>query len=269
MFLRRFIVYLIHGANTLSQALHGHLACFLMKNINGSAETACSINNAILHVVNIGYLCITVSGNTVCLFPVLCGDFIEANLGKYRINHLTSACKYLFTHITQDMILPWKSLIWVSLQVIDNVSHELYPRLCCVLLNCFLYTCALFVNFPRVPSNDIAEIIPSTQSAELAEAWIKWRSFYKHFEMHFRFSLSFLSVSKFTKRYSMMTPSDGNIFRGTGPLCGEFTGHRWIPLTKASDSEFFYLHLNKRLSKQSWGWWFETPSRLLWRHCNA
>ena len=27
--------------------------------------------------------------------------------------------------------------------------------------------------------------------------------------------------------------------------------------------------LNKRLSKQSWGCWFETPSRSLWRHCNA
>ena len=28
--------------------------------------------------------------------------------------------------------------------------------------------------------------------------------------------------------------------------------------------------LNKRLSKQSWGWWFETLSRpLLWRHCNV
>ena len=27
--------------------------------------------------------------------------------------------------------------------------------------------------------------------------------------------------------------------------------------------------LNKRLSKQSRGWWFETPSRSLWRHCNA
>ena len=27
--------------------------------------------------------------------------------------------------------------------------------------------------------------------------------------------------------------------------------------------------LNKRLSKQSWGCWFETPSRFLWRHCNG
>ena len=27
--------------------------------------------------------------------------------------------------------------------------------------------------------------------------------------------------------------------------------------------------LNKRLSKQSWGWWFQTPSRSLWCHCNV
>ena len=32
---------------------------------------------------------------------------------------------------------------------------------------------------------------------------------------------------------------------------------------------FFDLRLNKRLSKQSCGWWFATPSRSLWRHCNS
>ena len=31
---------------------------------------------------------------------------------------------------------------------------------------------------------------------------------------------------------------------------------------------FFDLCLNKRLSKQSWAWWFETPTPSLWRHCN-
>ena len=31
---------------------------------------------------------------------------------------------------------------------------------------------------------------------------------------------------------------------------------------------FFDLHLNKRLSKQWWGWWFETTSRPLWCHSN-
>ena len=149
-----------------------------------------------------------------------------------------------------------------------------------------------------------------------------------------------------------MTSSNGNIFRVTGPLCREFTGHRWIPHTKASDVElwnnhnknkiqqtcahfignalyyyymymycnselglnvctltwwchqmetfsallaicaenspvpgefpahterpvtrsfdvFFHLCLNKRLNKQSWGWWLETPSRPLWRCCNV
>ena len=36
-----------------------------------------------------------------------------------------------------------------------------------------------------------------------------------------------------------MTSSNRNIFRVTDPLCGEFTDHRWIPLTKASDEELW------------------------------
>ena len=67
----------------------------------------------------------------------------------------------------------------------------------------------------------------------------------------------------------MMTSSNGNIFRVSAPLWGESTGHQWIPFTEASDAELrcFDLHLDERLSKQSWGWWFETLSRSLWRHC--
>ena len=70
----------------------------------------------------------------------------------------------------------------------------------------------------------------------------------------------------------MMTSSNGNIFRATGPLCGEFTGHRWITLTRPvtrSFDVFSELRLDKRWNKQSWGWWFGTPSRLLWRQCNG
>ena len=37
----------------------------------------------------------------------------------------------------------------------------------------------------------------------------------------------------------MMTSSNGTIFRVTGPLCCQFTGHRWIPHTKASDAELW------------------------------
>ena len=65
---------------------------------------------------------------------------------------------------------------------------------------------------------------------------------------------------------TMMTSSDGNIFRVTGHLCGEFTGHRWIPRTKASDAAL--LRFLWSASEQSWGWWFETLSRPLWRHRN-
>ena len=39
----------------------------------------------------------------------------------------------------------------------------------------------------------------------------------------------------------MMTSSNGNNFRVTGHLCGEFTGPRWIPHTKASDAELWCL----------------------------
>ena len=50
------------------------------------------------------------------------------------------------------------------------------------------------------------------------------------------------------------------------PVPGEFPA-QW-PVTWSFDV-FFGLRLNKRLSKQSWGWLFETPSRPLWRHCNG
>ena len=70
----------------------------------------------------------------------------------------------------------------------------------------------------------------------------------------------------------MMTSSNGNIFRVTGHLCGEFYRSPVNSPQKARDAElcfFFDLRLNKRLSKQWWGRLFETLSRPLWCHCNA
>ena len=48
-------------------------------------------------------------------------------------------------------------------------------------------------------------------------------------------------------------------------VAGEFPTQK--PVTRSFDV-FFELCLNKRLSKHSWGWWFETPPRPLSRHCN-
>ena len=67
----------------------------------------------------------------------------------------------------------------------------------------------------------------------------------------------------------MMTSPNGNISAllaicaGNSPLTGEFPAQR--PVTRSFDV-FFDLRLNKRFIKQSWGWWFETLSRPLWRH---
>ena len=56
------------------------------------------------------------------------------------------------------------------------------------------------------------------------------------------------------------------ICAANSPVPGEFPAQR--PVTRRFDI-FFDLRLNKRLSKQSWGWWIETLSRPLWRHRNA
>ena len=71
---------------------------------------------------------------------------------------------------------------------------------------------------------------------------------------------------------SMMTSSNGNISTllaicaGNSPVTGEFPAR--MPVTRSFDV-FFDQRLYKRLSKQWWGWWFETPSRPLWCHCNV
>ena len=53
---------------------------------------------------------------------------------------------------------------------------------------------------------------------------------------------------------------------GNSLVIGEFLAQR--PVTQSFDV-FFDMRLNERLSKQSWGWWFETPSCPLWCHNNG
>ena len=56
------------------------------------------------------------------------------------------------------------------------------------------------------------------------------------------------------------------ICAGNSPVPGEFPTQR--PVTRSFDV-FFDLRLNKRLSIHSWGWWFETLPRPVWRHSNV
>ena len=64
-------------------------------------------------------------------------------------------------------------------------------------------------------------------------------------------------------RHQMETFS---VLRAICAVPGELPAQR--PVTR-SFGVFFDLRLNKRLSKQSWGWWFETLSRPLWRQYNV
>ena len=107
--------------------------------------------------------------------------------------------------------------------------------------------------------------------------WVKWCLLAFYLEMILPLHLlwdhipSFINCNGNISPYYMMTSSNGNIFRVTGLLCGEFTGPgdfpaQW-PMTRSLDV-FFDLCPNKRLNKQPWGWRFETLSCPLWRHRN-
>ena len=82
----------------------------------------------------------------------------------------------------------------------------------------------------------------------------------------------YVMASSYTKTGNiLMTSSNGSISAllalcaGNSPVTGEFPAQR--PVTRSFDV-FFDLRLNKRLRKQSRGWWSETPSRSVWRYCN-
>ena len=53
---------------------------------------------------------------------------------------------------------------------------------------------------------------------------------------------------------------------GSSPVTVEFPAQR--PVTRSFEV-LFDVRLNTQLSKQSWGWWFETSSCPLWSHCNV
>ena len=132
--------------------------------------------------------------------------------------------------------------VLVSMSISFNLFHQIWPdtiiissRTRCLLL------CCIITNHNGYHFH---EVVPLTYVAPLG---------HKHNNLY---AQAFMTMS-----------SNGNMFRATGPLCtGEFPAQR--PVTR-SFGVFFDLRLNLRLSKQSWGWLFETPSCSLWRHYNV
>ena len=81
---------------------------------------------------------------------------------------------------------------------------------------------------------------------EITEGWFTPRSWWRHQMETFSALLA--------------------ICAGNSPVTGEFPTQR--PVTR-SVGVFLDLRLNERLRKQWWGWWFETLSYPLWRHCTG
>ena len=139
-------------------------------------------------------------------------------------------------------------------------DQEIYCLLRCVL-NLRLDGRLISINFQYCPKIQLSSSLePSISSMTLIEVsgnlWISSSILIlKRFRIYTNRSLgkfhwsckpSFSnSLIKLNLGYAQMlsfptmTSLNGNIFHITGPLCGEFTGHRWIPLTKASDAELW------------------------------
>ena len=94
-----------------------------------------------------------------------------------------------------------------------------------------------------------------------------WRIAKSNFTITNKIKWNLVRDSKSWWRHQMETFSALlTICAENSPVPGEFPAQR--PVTRSLDV-FFDLCLHKRLNKQSWGWWFETLSHPLWRHCNV
>ena len=126
-------------------------------------------------------------------------------------------------------------------------------------MHAFIYTCIIVLWYRKVISNREGTKVSSSGDTKI----IKHRL--THLPLAPHISVNELGQSWW--RHQMETFSALlAICAGNSPVPGEFPTQR--PVTRSFDV-FFDLCLNKRLSKQWWGWWFETLSRPLWRHRNV
>ena len=98
-----------------------------------------------------------------------------------------------------------------------------------VINNLIAYWSATYIRDLTVVTAEVFVVITTKQNkTQLNCVQISWNIFYM--------LIGFVCYILFPS-YDMMTSSNGNIFCVTGHLCGEFTGPRWIPHTKASEAE--------------------------------
>ena len=113
------------------------------------------------------------------------------------------------------------ALIWMSLDFTDD-----QPTLVQVMAWC-----------RQATSHYLSQCWPRSLSP-YGVTRLQWVKIYSHSIIVFC-NISWLSTEFENRIKYTMTSSNGNILCVTGHLCGEFTGHRWILHTKASDAELW------------------------------
>ena len=88
-------------------------------------------------------------------------------------------------------------------------------------------------------ANELTKSVISHLDNDLLLIWGAWSLYFAVDPTFVPKSWLVQLITWSNENFSMMTSSNGNTFRVTGPLWGESTGHRWIPLTKASDAELW------------------------------
>ena len=96
----------------------------------------------------------------------------------------------------------------------------------------------------------------------------RYRAHYDVIVMIWWCSSRIFHFSRWHDRLSTAQTKDGSPKTGYTftPVTGSFPSQR--PLSNAELWNFFWS-APERLSKQTWGWWFEAQSRSLWRHYNV
>ena len=184
----------------------------------------------------------------------------------------SSLCKLIWRHWTYKMPVKYiLSSVWVRLSIFSQLSILQYMGLCVFTLPIPLVMSERIYNLSYHHHQIGSMIYYPLFGVRSWNNGMRCMFLYillKHLRFYLIVSLNKCVMQTFTctsfiHSLIMMTSSNGNIFRVTGPLCGEFTGPGEFPtqrpVTRSFDV-FFDLRLNKRWIKQPWGWWYETPS---------
>ena len=133
---------------------------------------------------------------------------------------------------------------WVFVFIIrHNVADLMWYYLSLHICTKIVLNAQILLWHPSSNTSKITQHMENSLNLSCVEMFQKCCS--KVSKMMFMLPLQLQCTALTTKRsgfeLTMMTSSNGNIFRDTDPLSGEFTGHQWKPFTKASDAERWYF----------------------------